>query len=310
MVDPTEDQLDNADQHAAILTAKLTTAVLSFPSVGSVHQQPADNHHKQPTQLTKLKEGVCGYHQMNGDRALNFKCAPQGPDSYTSDMHMMRRRPQKFLVDIGACVSITLVSNTQQLFTDIKTFLTLMAANGTSITKYGTAIRTIQLNGCACERGFTSAQTSVPLLGGDFLAHHGLIVVLKHGRLADPEAIMAVQPQRNPVQQPVNTSLVNNTPYQHAVDRFCDVFFPQLRQQRGAVPKNGVYHHIATSDPVVFSRPLHLGPQKLHHATTSFQEMEAMGVCTKAQVQGSPATHDTEDRRHLEICNSFKKYRQ
>ena len=43
-----------------------------------------------------------------------------------------------------------------------------------------------------------------------------------------------------------------------------------------------------TSDPVVFSRPLHLGPQKLQHATTSFQEMEAMRVCTKALSQGQP----------------------
>ena len=54
---------------------------------------------------------------------------------------------------------------------------------------------------------YTSAQTSILLLGGDFLAHHGLIVFLKHGSLVDPEAIMAVQLKRNPVQQPVNTSL-------------------------------------------------------------------------------------------------------
>ena len=224
---------------------------------------------------------------MNGDRALNLKCAPRCIyKSYAHD----EKTSTKFLVDIGACVSITLVSSTQQLFTDFKTSLALMAANGTPITKYGTAIslRTIQLNEYACERSFTSAQTSVPLLGGDFLAHHGLIVVLKHGRLADPEAIMAVQPRCNPVQQPVNTSLVNNTPYQHAVDKFCHVFCPQLRQQRGAVPKHGVYHHITTSDPVVFSRPLHLGPQKLQHATTSFQEMETMGVCTKASSPGQP----------------------
>ena len=222
---------------------------------------------------------------MNGDRALNLKCTPRCIyKPYAHD----EKTSTKFLVDIGACVSITLVSCTQQLFTDFKTSLTLMAVNGTSITKYGTAIRTIQLNGYACEQSFTSAQTSVPLLGGDFLTHHGLIVVLKHGRLADPEAIMVVQPQCNPVQQPVNTSLVNNTPYQHAVDRFCHVFCPQLRQQRGAVPKNGVYHHITTSDPVVFSRPLHLGLQKLQHATTSFQEMEAMRVCTKASSPGQP----------------------
>ena len=290
MVDPIEDQLDNADQHAAIMTAKPTTAVFSFPSVGQVrHQQPADNHHKQPSQLTKLKEGVCSYHQMNGDRALNLRCALRCiyKPYYAHD----EKTSTKILVDIGACVSITLVSSTQQLFTDFKTSPTLTATNRTSITKYGTAIRTIQLNGCACERSFTSAQTSVPLLGGDFLVHHGLIVFIKHGRLADPEAIMAVQPQCNPVKQPVNTSLVNkvnNTSYQHAVDRFCHVFCPQLRQKRGAVPKNGVYHHITTSDPVVFSRPLHLGPLKLQHATTSFQEMEAMGVCTKASSPGQP----------------------
>ena len=199
-------------------------------------------------------------------------------------MHMMRRRPQSF----WSTLELVYQSSTQQLFTNFKTSLTLTTANRTSITKYGTTIRTIQLNGCACERSFTSAQTSVPLLGGDFLTHHGLIAVLKHGCLADPEAIMAVQPQCNPVQQPVKTSLVNNTPYQHAVDRFRHVFCPQLRQQRGAVPKNGVYHHTTTSDPVLFSRPLHLGPQKLQHATTSFLEMEAMGVCTKVSSPGQP----------------------
>ena len=75
-----------------------------------------------------------------------------------------------------------------------------MAANGTSITKYGTAIslRTMQLNGYACERSFTSAQTSVPLLGGDFLANHGLIVVLKHGRLAVQKQSWRSNPSATP----------------------------------------------------------------------------------------------------------------
>ena len=44
MVDPTEDQLDNANQHAAILTTKPATAAFSHFSVHPVHhQQPADN---------------------------------------------------------------------------------------------------------------------------------------------------------------------------------------------------------------------------------------------------------------------------
>ena len=163
-----------------------------------------------------------------------------------------------------------------------KTSLTLTAANGTSIPTYGTTTRTIQLNGCAYEWKFTLAQTSVPLLGAEFLAHHRLMVNLRHGRFVNSEAIMDVQLQRNPVQQPVNTSHVNSTPYQHVIDSVRDVFRPQLKQQRGTARKHGVYHHITTSGPPVISRPRRLSPWKLQYAKTAFREMEAMGVCTKA----------------------------
>ena len=103
----------------------------------------------------------------------------------------------KFLVDNGACVSMIPASRTQQQFRDIKTSQMLTAANGTSIPTYGTTTRTIQLNGCVYEWKFTLPQTSVPLLGADFLSQHSLMVDLKHGRLVDPEAIMAVQPRQH-----------------------------------------------------------------------------------------------------------------
>ena len=154
----------------------------------------------------------------------------------------------QYLVDTGACVSIIPASSAQQQFPDFKTSLTLTAANGTSIPTFSTTTRTIQLNGCAYEWKFTLAQTSVPLLGADFLAHHGMMVDLRHCRLVDPQAIMTVQLQRNPVQQPVNTSHVNSTPYQHVIDSFRDVFRPQLKQQRGTAPKYGVYHHVGVTN--------------------------------------------------------------
>ena len=53
MVDPTENQLNKADQHSAILTVKPATAAFSHSSVHPVHhQQPADNHRKLLSQLT------------------------------------------------------------------------------------------------------------------------------------------------------------------------------------------------------------------------------------------------------------------
>ena len=132
----------------------------------------------------------------------------------------------QYLFGTGACVSVFPASSAQQQFPDFKTSLTLTAANGTSIPTYGITTRTIQPNGCAYEWKFTLVQTSVPLVFPDFLAHHGLMVDFRHGRLVDPEAIMAVQLQRNPVQQPVKTSHVNSTPYQHVIDSFRDVFRP------------------------------------------------------------------------------------
>ena len=75
MVDPTEDQLDKADQHSAILTAKPATAAFSHSSVHPVHhQEPADNQRKRPSQLMNLNDGACGYHRKYGDRTV--KCAP------------------------------------------------------------------------------------------------------------------------------------------------------------------------------------------------------------------------------------------
>ena len=225
----------------------------------------------------------------------------------------------QYLVDTGACVSIIPASSAQQQFPDFKTSLTLTAANGTSIPTYGTTTRTIiQLNGCAYVWKFTLAQTSVLLLGADFLAHHGLMVDLRHGRLVDPKAIVSVQLQRNPVHQPVNTSHVNSTPYQHVIDSFRDVFRPQIKHQRGTEHKHGVYHHITTSGPPVFSRPRRLSPQKLQQANTAFREMEAMGVCTKASspwaapLHMTPKTDDTwrpfGDYRRLNNVTEADKY--
>ena len=109
---------------------------------------------------------------------------------------------------------------------------------------------------------------------------------------------MAVQlqcnPVQQPVQQPVNTSHVNSTPYQHVLDSFRDVFRLQLKQQRGTAPKHGVYHHITTSGPPVFSRPRRLSPLKLQHAKTAFWEIEAMGVCTKASSPWAAPLHMTQ----------------
>ena len=53
------------------------------------------------------------------------------------------------------------------------------------------------------------------------------------------------------------------------------MFKPELRQQHTARPKQGIFHHIPTTGPTVYSRFRRLIPQKLSAA-------KSMGICAKA----------------------------
>ena len=104
--------VNKSSVYTQLSTRQLNARHIGDPELRTLPFYNLNNHHKQHSQLTKLKEGVCGYHQMNGDRALNLKCAPRCIyKPYAHD----EKTSTKFLVDIGACLSIQYTAAVHQL---------------------------------------------------------------------------------------------------------------------------------------------------------------------------------------------------
>lgn len=95
-----------------------------------------------------------------------------------------------FLVDTGAEVSIIPPSRTDQKH--IQDNLSLQAVNNMSIVTYST--RSLTLNLSRTFRWvFIIADVKKPILGADFLRTFGLLVDVKHCRLADAPTHLQVQ---------------------------------------------------------------------------------------------------------------------
>ena len=95
----------------------------------------------------------------------------------------MTDHPLHFLIDTGAEVSVIPPS-----FSDRRNpqGLTLHAANNTSIHTYGTCSLSLDLGLRRVFRWiFLIADVKTPIIGSDFLSHHGLIVDVNKKQLLD-----------------------------------------------------------------------------------------------------------------------------
>ena len=92
-----------------------------------------------------------------------------------------------FIVDTGAAVSVLPLKIVKHLTLN-PTPVKLSAANRTQIEVYGEALMTFTLGSLRRDFSwnFVVADTSQPLLGQDFLAHHKLLIDCAQGQLIDP----------------------------------------------------------------------------------------------------------------------------
>ena len=98
----------------------------------------------------------------------------------------------RFLIDTGAQVSVLPPSPEDRKHP--RSDLTLQAVNNTPIRMFGTRSLTLNLGLHRTFRWvFVVAETTTPILGADFLRHFGLLVDLKHNRLADTTTNLVVQ---------------------------------------------------------------------------------------------------------------------
>ena len=198
---------------------------------------------------------------------------------------------RKFLVDTGAFCSLfpaTALDKTRPLprTPNIK----LIAANGSNIPMYGTRTISIQASGRSFTWDFILADVKTPLLGADFLGHHGLLVDVANRKLLDVDTFRST-PLGSRRWHSEICSVRPDTPYDVLCQDFPEVFRPELRQKPGQPAKHGIYHYIKTTGPPVYSKFRRLSPEKFHAAKQAYSEMERMGICQRASSPWASPLH-------------------
>ena len=194
---------------------------------------------------------------------------------YVEDANSRR----KFLIDTGAMLSIIPPGPDRKNVIPTAA-VSLVNADGSPLRCFGHQTLQISLLGRSYEWSFIVADVRKPLLGADFLAHHGLLVDVAEKRLLDVKSLQSLPLSSGPAMPWICN--VTPTRYGALLKEFPEVFKPELRQKAGTPAKHGIYHHIKTSGPPTHAKFRRLPPAKLQDAKQAFADMEKMGICTKA----------------------------
>lgn len=217
--------------------------------------------------------------------ATNAAGQPTGRLLYVTD----RESRLRFLVDTGAEVSIIPPSKAERK--NRQDTFGLLAANGSPIVTYGTRSLTLNLGLRRTFRWvFVIANVRNPILGADFLKHHGLVVDMGHKRLADTRTnlfvhgVISASPLLSPSVLPMKQS-----------NEFMAILreFPAVTQPCGKdLPiKHDVTHHIDTAGPPVSARPRRLAPERLKVARQEFEHMLELGIIRSSSSSWSSPLH-------------------
>ncbi|XP_068220159.1 uncharacterized protein [Palaemon carinicauda] len=79
--------------------------------------------------------------------------------------------------------------------------------------------------------------------------------------------------------------------YDHLLTSYLEFFQPEFRQMPTVLTKHGIYHHIKTMGPPVFTRFRHLTLDNLAAAKQTFAEMEEKSLYRKASRPWSLPLH-------------------
>ena len=187
---------------------------------------------------------------------------------------------RKFLVDTGAEISV--VPATRFDWLNGHTGASLLAANGSQISTFGTKTLTIQIPEGVFRWAFVVASVSQPLLGADFLRAHSLLVDVKHHRLVNTQLFanapveMAAEPDTPPS---INTFSWRENVFAKILTQFPMVTSPQFS---GDAPNHGTQHYISTTGPPLHARARRLSPAKLALARNEFNKMLDLGIVRRS----------------------------
>ena len=206
-----------------------------------------------------------------------------------------RRTGRKYLVDLGAAVSIFPASpeDRRRLSPDDTT---LSAANGSAIRSYGK--RTVPLVLGKASRSFLPefivADVTHPILGADFFERERLGIDLWRRRLWDLDRSDwawsgGVTPDgAETIVCSVHSTESNNCSFRAILDEFPDI---QSSDFHSEINKHGIQHYVLTSGPPLHSCARRLDEAKLASAKAEFAKMEKEGIVRRSNSPWASPLH-------------------
>ena len=175
---------------------------------------------------------------------------------------------ESYLVDTGAEISLLPPTDYGRKFRTRGS--PLRAANNTDIASFGERTKSLQFGTNTLCWKFNVADVSQPILGADFLCHHGLLVDARRLRLINAETFETTEAFAVSDKVP-SVSIVKVSSAAQDFERLIDER-PALTCPTfsNATPRHGVKHHILTEDAPVFARTSRLSPEKLACAIKEF----------------------------------------
>ncbi|XP_029637974.1 uncharacterized protein LOC115213179 [Octopus sinensis] len=266
-----------------ILTAQIQALKLS-PQRRSTSRSRRDGRRSRSPSATRNSHDTCWYHRTFGTRAQ--KCT-------------------RFLVDIGAEVSIIPISNTSGKRKE--TSVCLQAVNHSPIPTYGEQSLTLNIGlRRTFQWVFVVAKLPTPILGADFLHHFGLLVDIKNRRLVDTTTKLTVRgiAARMDTVSPT-VMLTTTTRHSSILNEYPDVARPVFHNQP---IKHDVTHHIKTNGPPVAARPRRLPPDRLQAVKWEFQHMLDLGIIRVSSSNWSSPIHCVPKKSSTDwrVCGDYR----